>query len=56
MHVLGLIKRSFAQLTGCAACAQNAAAKLAAKKPPAKEIREKEKRSREQAGEGLGLG
>ncbi len=40
MHVSGLIKRSLAQLMGGAAGAHNAAAKLAAKKPTAKEIRE----------------
>ena len=54
MHVSGLIKRSLAQLKGCAAGAQNAAAKHGAKKPTAKENREEEKR--EQTREGTGLG
>ena len=38
MYVSGLIKRSLAQVMGGAAGAQVAAAKLAAKKPTAKEI------------------
>ena len=40
MHVSGLIKRSLAQVMGGATGAQVAAAKPAAKKPTAKEIRE----------------
>ncbi len=40
MHVSGLIKRSLAQVMGGAAGAHEAAAKPAAKKPTAKEIRE----------------
>ena len=40
VHVSGLIKRSLAQLMGGAAGAQNAAAKPAAKKPMATEMRE----------------
>ncbi len=40
MHVFGLIKRSLAQVMGGAAGAHVAAAKPAAKKPMAKEIRD----------------
>ena len=40
MHVSGLTKRRLAQVMGGAAGAQVAVAKLAAKKPTAKEIRE----------------
>jgi hypothetical protein len=49
MRVSGLIKRNLAQLMGGAAGAHNAAAKLASKKPTAKEIHEEEKRIREHA-------
>ena len=49
MYVSGLIMRSLVHVMGGAAGAQDAAAKLAAKKSTAKEIREEEKRSRELA-------
>ena len=54
MHVSGLIKRILAQVMGGAAGAQDPAAKLAAKKLMATEIREEESRSGEQGGEGAG--